>query len=689
MVTAAKGGLTRGAQLFGLSAMAVGQPLLDLIAQHPAFLVAHRASPGTIWSLAVVLLVGPPVLVWIVEAGAGRLSRRFASWLRIAVTGALAATVAMPIANNAVAIPAVGRLSVGVGVGVLFAVAYSRSRWVGRFLTALSVAPFAAAILFATREPIAKLLHPEPARAAAALSATADFPPILFVIFDELPLTSLLDEQNRIDPVRYPAFARLAGTSTWFRGASAVHFESTLAVPAILTGRFPIEDRLPTAGDHPENLFSLLRARYRIRASEPITALAPRADERNTVASLLAIVADLRTIYLHFLLPVEFTAGLPSLAQSWKGFGENDDPQQVDRIGAHTDRIERLVDFTASIDESARDEPTLYFLHSLLPHPPWEYLPSGRAYYPANAGIPQHSWGPTVWWATQGYQQHLLQLIYTDGVLGRILERLERVDLFDAAMIIITSDHGATFWPNDSRRGIDLHPEDVLSVPLIIKAPHQHQAVTIDRVVESVDIVPSIADLLGIEIPWVVDGCSAFDDSCAERSERVLAGRRFPADTPLRRESLAMKLDLFESGTSGGSALAGLYAIGPRPELLGRSVREFDRSPGASVARIVQGAYALASLQPERYVVARVTGLVVGPLSKRGRAEIAVSIAGVIRAVVPALPFKNQGLLFSALVPEEFARTDPVSLKIFAVEGSGENTRLRRLRTRFEAFRPR
>jgi hypothetical protein len=157
----------------------------------------------------------------------------------------------------------------------------------------------------------------------------------------------------------------------------------------------------------------------------------------------------------------------------------------------------------------------------------------------------------------------------------------------------------------------------------------------------------------------------------------------------MRRESLALKLELFGSGTSEGSALGGLYAIGPRPQLLGRAVREFDRSRDPSVARIVQGAFALAALHPERYVAARITGLVGGPRAEQGPAQIAVSIKGIIRAVVPALPFKDQGLLFSALIPEEFAPAAPRFVKIFAVEGTSKDPKLSQLRVRFEAFRPR
>ena len=53
------------------------------------------------------------------------------------------------------------------------------------------------------------------------------------VIFDELPLTSLMDEKRQIDPVRYPNFAALADDGYWFRNATTVTDYTVQAVPAI------------------------------------------------------------------------------------------------------------------------------------------------------------------------------------------------------------------------------------------------------------------------------------------------------------------------------------------------------------------------------------------------------------------------------------------------------------------------
>ena len=40
---------------------------------------------------------------------------------------------------------------------------------------------------------------------------------VVFVVFDEFSVASLMDESLHVDPVRFPNFASLAQTSTWFR----------------------------------------------------------------------------------------------------------------------------------------------------------------------------------------------------------------------------------------------------------------------------------------------------------------------------------------------------------------------------------------------------------------------------------------------------------------------------------------
>ena len=80
-----------------------------------------------------------------------------------------------------------------------------------------------------------------------------------------------------MDAELYPNFARLARDATWYRDTASVDQDTPYAVPAILDGRLPRQERLPVAADHPRNIFSLLGDRYELHVREDATALcAPR-----------------------------------------------------------------------------------------------------------------------------------------------------------------------------------------------------------------------------------------------------------------------------------------------------------------------------------------------------------------------------------------------------------------------------
>jgi hypothetical protein len=259
------GALARGLQLFALFAFAVAQPLLDLLARHPPFLVAHRTTPGDIALLVAALLCAPPAAAWLLEELLGRLSRPLGRALHLGWIVALVTATVFPVLARIADVRGALLLAVALAVGASAGVAFARLRAVRILVTALAVSPFVFAAAFALEASIAKLLFARDDLQADLSVSIENEAPVVVVIFDELPTTSLLDETGRIDSIRYPAFARLARRSTWFRRASGVHALTEHAIPAILTGRYPDPNRLPIASDHPRNLFTLLQGRCSVQ----------------------------------------------------------------------------------------------------------------------------------------------------------------------------------------------------------------------------------------------------------------------------------------------------------------------------------------------------------------------------------------------------------------------------------------
>src|SRR5262249_8635538 len=152
----------------------------------------------------------------------------------------------------------------------------------------------------------------------------------------------------------------------------------------------------------------------------------------------------------------DFAKGLPDISHSWKDFAsgtrEIQTPaswSQFDEMTDWTNRPKVFRDFINSILPTSM--PTLHFIHTLLPHAPWEYLPSGKKYtldmgVRGTVGVNDRGLDPQDWTddgaaVVQAYQRHLLQVGFVDRLLGELLEHLKNVGLYDSSLIVITADH--------------------------------------------------------------------------------------------------------------------------------------------------------------------------------------------------------------------------------------------------------
>ena len=113
------------------------------------------------------------------------------------------------------------------------------------FVSLCAIAPLFFVALFVHGAPVAELSKHN--AAVAAPQAMKTDTPVIVVIFDEFPTSSLLTRERQVDPARYPNFAALASTTTWYRNATTVHDYTFWAVPAILDGRRPTVEELPSS----------------------------------------------------------------------------------------------------------------------------------------------------------------------------------------------------------------------------------------------------------------------------------------------------------------------------------------------------------------------------------------------------------------------------------------------------------
>ena len=109
--------------------------------------------------------------------------------------------------------------------------------------------------------------------------------------------------------------------------------------------------------------------------------------------------------------------------------------------------------------------------------------------------------------AKQQLQQYMLQTAYVDRLLGRMLNRLRQVGLYDRAAIVVAADHGIAFAPGQDPRLAQLPTlGEIAGVPLMIKAPGQLDGRVDNSNVHTVDVLPTLAADLRLEVPWATSG---------------------------------------------------------------------------------------------------------------------------------------------------------------------------------------
>ncbi|MFA9431151.1 sulfatase-like hydrolase/transferase [Egicoccus sp. AB-alg2] len=605
------GPLVRALRIFGLCGLAVAQPLLDVLGGGVAFFVTHDASRLQVLLVAVAVLLGPAALLVLVVEALRAWSVAVGERAMAVVVGLLLGVTIASAVDRAAALPLPAYAALLLVIGAAGATAYARLEPVRSFTTFLAPAPLLFAVVFLFFSPVrALVVGDDPESLAAAEARATD---VVMVIFDELPLGALLDESGAIDEARFPGFARLAATSTWYPNATTVAPETTAAVPALLTGRLPEVGAeaaaSPVAAAHPRSLFTMLGGSHDLRVHEWVTRLCPAelCDERaQTVAEEQpSLSRDVAVVAGHQVLPQRLADRvLPSISGQWAGFGMDSPATDGTGTGDPTDqdgpdgdgeaeaRPERHRFGAALQALEAEASPQLWFAHERLPHRPSTLLPDGTRYPRAF---------PFDWWshhrpdASIVYrQQFQLQVKYVDRLLEQLLDRLEREDLEDALLVVV-SDHGLSFRPHGHPRAYS-SPQpselaDVLPVPLFVRYPSQEDGEVDPRDASVIDVVPTVADVVGVQLPtdWEFDGRSLRAEDAGERRQfwqplGELSDDLAVADPlQLARENA----ELF--GPGGGPH--DLYAMGPHGDLVGEALQRGDPVEEAVVEPLHHDAY--------------------------------------------------------------------------------------------------
>jgi len=185
-----------------------------------------------------------------------------------------------------------------------------------------------------------------------------------------------------------------------------------------------------------------------------------------------------------------------------------------------------IADHAIDFIKRHKEKPFLCFVGNIAPHGPLTppapydtmYKPDELELAPRSETELENKPPEFVKWVTQNqkyvnekelkiYMAFLYGLItLVDDQVGRLVEALKENGIFDDTLVIFTSDHGdfssaygilGKSWCMDDR---------LMKVPLVMRYPSFKRRGAIDSLTENVDILPTVLDLAGVEIPERVHG---------------------------------------------------------------------------------------------------------------------------------------------------------------------------------------
>ena len=680
---------TRAFVILGLCALAVAQPLLDLFGKNPEFFVAGNYSSAQIVSFALIIVIVPPAVGIGLVAIAAFIDRRVGTVVFGVVVALLAGAFVLAILRTLDVDVVVLVFLVALVGGIGLALLVLRTSGARLFFSYLAVANLVFVGLFLFGSRTAELVSGESAKDLGEVSVPALKGPVVVIVLDEMPAATIMRSDGTINADRFPGFAKLAATSTWFRNATSQYHLTHRSVPSILDGRIPDGDDLPTYADHPRNLFTLLGEQVPVHRYESVTSLCPsNVCEPPPRQSLGRALEDASIVYGHRVLPEPLREDLPPIDHAWGNFGTTEDEGAANdpMVLADQDEGESLVDRAYAkwrdLDANEKSpfgqagvlreridaitgEPSVHFVHVALPHRPWTLSPSGFAtsYSPPEIEDPDDP--AYAFRARMEYQLHSMQLGAADVLIGDMVDELRQTPEWKDTLIVVTSDHGTNFTPPDIGRMpvTDHNREEVYRIPLFIKAPGQTSGEVRDESAQTIDVLPSIVDLLGARVDWEFDGHSLFDGSSAHTAPKLSDGVDGTLAIVERR---ARQFPYGDDWTA-------LAAVGENGDLVGKQVTSFDVGDPSEYTVTLADSNLFADLPTDNGQMPFVLhGTVTGEAQP---AEMVAAVNGRIAGIVGGYRPSGGGWTFIGYVAD-FYRDGANEVAVYEVERAGDTVTL-------------
>ncbi len=171
-------------------------------------------------------------------------------------------------------------------------------------------------------------------------------------------------------------------------------------------------------------------------------------------------------------------------------------------VGSVQRRGEETLEASLPWIRSVADQPFFFFFHIYEPHTPHR---------------------PPEPYASRYASPYDGDVAHADAIVGKFLSELERLGLYDRALIFLMSDHGEGLGDHGHYEHGPLIYREVLQVPLMLKLPGSKRGgSSVSAPAQLADIFPTVLALTGQEAPAGLDGRSLLSLEAADAPVRQI-----------------------------------------------------------------------------------------------------------------------------------------------------------------------